>query len=241
MKKILMIVGALLLVAGLTVGLSATVFAQDNELVGELANNCKPYRGYAGKIMSLEDSIVTLERGGGWTVQITLADETKYYIIREEATAEEFAAYVTEYLGAGETVRAVARANRQDDGTIIADAIRIIPMLVAGEVTSVTESEIILETGDGQLALALTADTRYGIPGQGQVTAEQFMAYFNEANENGNVVKVVVRANKDNGTVTALGIRVIRANDAQKRMMQAMQRLRNRHLNRIMNCSGQGE
>ncbi|MFC1906105.1 hypothetical protein ACFLWJ_01305 [Chloroflexota bacterium] len=240
-KKLLIIVVVLALAVGVTLGLAGTVFAQDAELIGDLADGAKPYRGYAGKVVSLEEGVVTLERGGGWMVQITLAEETTYSIIRQEATAEEFETYVADALATDETVRVVARAERQEDGTIIADAIKIIPKLVAGEVTSVSDTELILETADGQMAIALTEETRYGIPGQGQVTAAEFAAYFNGATANGNVIKVAVRANDEDGTVTALGVKVMRANGAQKRMMRVMQRLRNGRLNGIMNRMGQAE
>jgi hypothetical protein len=240
-KKVLVIFGVLALVAGLTLGLGGTVFAQDAELIGELADGAKPYRGYAGRVVSLEEDVLTLERGGGWTVQITLAEETMYGIKREEATAEEFETYVADALAASETVRAVARAERQDDGTIVADAVKIVPKLVAGEVTSVSDIDLILETKDGELAIALAEDTRYGIPGQGQVTAEEFAAYFTGEQAEGNVVKVAVRANEEEGTVTALGVKVMRANGAKKGMMRGMQRLRNRRLNGIMNRMGQAE
>jgi len=240
-KKILIIVGVLALAVGATLGLAGTVFAQDAELIGELADGAKPYRGYAGKVVSLQDSVLTLERRGGWTVQITLTEETIYSIKRDEATAEEFEAYVADALGADETVRMVARAKRQEDGTIIADAIKIIPKLVAGEVGSVSEMELILETADGEMAIALTSETRYGIPGQGEVTAAEFMAYFTDAQAEGNVVKVAVRVNEEDGTVTALGVRVMSANGAQKRWMRGMQRLRNRRLNGIVNRMGQTE
>ena len=161
--------------------------------------------------------------------------------VRQEATVEEFETYVADALDAGQTVRAVARAERQEDGTIVADAVKIIPKLVAGEVTSASDVELILETADGQTAIALTEETRYGIPGQGQVTAEEFAAYFTDAQAEGNVVKVAVRANEEEGTVTALGVKVMRANGAKKRMMRGMQRLRNRRLNGIMNRMGQAE
>ena len=241
MKKVWIIIGVLALAVGATFGLGTTVFAQDSELLGELADGAKPYRGYAGKVVSLQDGVVTLERGGGWQVEITLTEETTYSIKSEEATAEEFGTYVADALGADETVRAVAKAERQEDGTIIAEAIKIIPKLVAGEVGSVSEVELILETADGEMAIALTENTRYGIPGQGEVTAAEFMAYFEEADANGNVVKVAVRANEEDGTVTALGVRVMRANGTQKRMMRMMQRVRNRRLNGIMNRMGQTE
>lgn len=240
-KKVLIIFGVLALVAGLTLGLAGTVFAQDAELIGELADGAKPYRGYAGRVVSLEEGVMTLERGGGWTVDVTLTEETTYGIKCEEATAEEFNTYVAEALAADETVRAVARAERQEDGTIVADAVKIIPRLVAGEVTSVSDVELILETADGQTAIALTEDTRYGIPGQGQVTAAEFAAYFTGEQAEGNVVKVAVRANEEDGTVTALGVKVMRANGAKKGMMRGMQRLRNRNVNRIMDCMGQAE
>ena len=241
MKKISIIVVALALTAGLVLGLSGTVFAQDAELIGELADGAKPYRGYAGKVVSLEDGAVILERGGGWQVEIKLTEETSYSINREEATVVEFGAYVADALAADEIVRVVTRAERQEDGTIVADAIKIIPKLVIGEVDSVAELELILETADGETAIALTEETRYGIPGQGQVTAEEFMAYFEEANANGNIVKVAVRANKEKDTVTALGVKVMRANGTQRRMMRMMQRVRNRRLNGIMNRMGQTE
>jgi len=241
-KKILIIATVLALAVGATFGLGTTVFAQDSELIGELADGAKPYRGYAGKVVSLEDGVVMLERGGGWTVKITLAEETTYGIPSVgEVTANEFATYVADALDAEETIRVVARAERQEDGTIISDAIKIIPKLVAGEVGSVSEMELILETADGETAIALTEDTRYGIPGQGEVTAAEFMGYFNEANANGNVVKVAVRANDEDGTVTAIGVKVMRANGNQRRMMRMMQRVRNRRLNGIMNRMGQSE
>lgn len=240
-KKILIIVAVLALAVGATFGLGTTVFAQDAEIIGELADGAKPYRGYAGKIVSLDENVVTLERGGGWTVQITLTEETTYSITCNEATAEEFETYVADALAAEETIRAVAKAERQEDGTIIAEAIKIIPKLVAGEVTSVSEVELILETADGEMAIALTEETRYGIPGQGQVTAEEFAAYFTDAQAEGNVVKVAVRANEEDGEVTALGVKVMRANGAQKKMMRMVQRVRNRRLNGIMNRMGQAE
>ena len=239
MKKVWIIIGVLALAVGATLGLGTTVFAQDAELIGELADGAKPYRGYAGKVVSFDEGVVTLERGGGWAVDITLTEETTYSINRNEVTAEEFETYVADAIAAEETIRAVARAEGQGDGTIIADAIKIIPKLVAGEVTSVSEVELILETADGQMAIALTEETRYGIPGQGKVTAAEFMAYFEEATDGGNVVKVAVRANEEDGMVTALGVKVVRANGAQRRMMRMMQGMRNRRLNRIMNRMGQ--
>jgi len=240
-KKVLIIATVLALAVGATFGLGTTVFAQDAELIGELADGAKPYRGYAGKVVSLDEGVVTLERGGGWQVQILLPEETTYTINREEATAEEFGTYVEDALDAEETVRAVARAERQDDGTIIAEAIKIILKLVGGEVTSVSEEELILETRDGDMAIALTSETRYGIPGQGQVTDEEFADYFTDAQAEGNVVKVAVRANEEEGTVTALGVKVMRSNGNQRRMMRMMQRVRNRRLNGIMNRMGQSE
>jgi len=238
-KKILIIIAVLALAVGATLGLAGTVFAQDAELVGELAEGAGPYRGYAGKIVSLEEGVVTLERRGGWQVEVTLTEETTYMIKRDEATAEEFGIYVADALAADETVRAVARAERQEDDTIVADAIRIVPRLVAGEVSSVSDVELILETKDGQMAITLTGGTKYGIPGQGEVTAWRFMEYFNAAQGEGNVVKVAVRVNEDDGTVTALGVRVMRANAAQRSMLRAWQRLRNRRLNGIINRMGQ--
>jgi hypothetical protein len=238
-KKILIVVSVVALVVGATLGLAGTVFAQDAELIGELANGARPYRGYAGKIVSLEEGVVTLERRGGWQVEVTLTEETTYMIKCDEATAEQFETYVTSALAGDETVRAVAKAERQEDDTIVADSIKIIPKLVAGEVSSVSDVELILETEDGQMAITLTEDTRYGIPGQGEVTAEQFMEHFNAAEGEGNVVKVAVRVNEDDGTVTALGVRVMRANGAQRRMMRAWQGLRNRRLNGIINRMGQ--
>ncbi|MFC1978836.1 hypothetical protein ACFLVP_02500 [Chloroflexota bacterium] len=241
MKKVWIIIGVLALAVGLTFGLAGTVFAQDAELIGELADGAKPYRGYAGKVVSLEDGVVALERGGGWTVEITMTEETTYSISRDEATVEEFVTYVSDALASEETIRTVARAERQEDGTIIASAIKIIPKLVAGEVGSVSEVELILETADGQMAITLTEETRYGIPGQGEVTAAEFVAYFEEADSNGNVVKVAVRANEEDGTVTALGVKVMRANGSQRRMMRMIQRVRNRRLNAVMNRMGQAE
>jgi hypothetical protein len=241
-KKILIIVTVLALAVGAIFGLGTSVFAQDAELIGELADGTKPYRGYAGKVVSLEKDVVILERHGGWTVEITLTEETTYGIPNVgEVTVEEFETYVADALAVEETIRAVARAERLEDGTIIADAIKIIPKLVVGEVGSVSEVELILETADGEMAITLTEDTRYGIPGQGEVTAVEFMDYFNEANANDNVVKVAVRANDEDGTVTALGVKVMRANGTQKRMMRMMQRVRNRRLNGIMNRMGQTE
>jgi len=240
-KKILIIATVLALVVGATFGLGTTVFAQDAELIGELADGTKPYRGYAGKVVSLDEGVVTLERGGGWQVEISLTEETTYSIKREEATAEQFETYVADALAAEEIVRAVAKAERQEDGTIIAEAIKIIHKLVGGEVTSVSEVELILETRDGEMAIALTSETRYGIPGQGEVTAAEFMDYFTEENANGNVVKVAVRANEEDGEVTALGVKVMRANGAQRRVMRMTQRVRNRRLNRIMDRMGQDE
>jgi hypothetical protein len=242
MKKILIISVTIAVAVGLVLGLTTTVFAQDGELIGELADGAKPYRGYAGRVTSLEDGVLTLERRGGWTVDINLTEDTTYGIPGTgEVTAEEFETYVTDALAAEETVRAVAKADRDEDGIITAEVVKIIPKLVVSEVTSVAELELILETADGDMAITLTEDTRYGIPGQGQVTAAEFMDYFDEATANDKVVKVAVRVNEEDGTVTALGVKVMRANGAQKRMMRGMQRLRNRRLNGIMNRMGQTE
>jgi|GEM_PF-3235957 hypothetical protein len=245
MKKTLFILATVALTVGLVLGLTTTVFAQEGELIGELAKNAKPYRGYAGKITSLEDAVLTLERRGkegGWTVDIDLTEETKYRLPGAgEVTAQEFETYVTDALAAERTIRAVTKAGKAEDGTITAEAARIIPKLVAGKVTSVADAELILETKDSAVAIALTEETRYGIPGQGQVTATEFTEYFDEATADDKVVKTAVRVNEEDGTVTALGIKVLRANGPKKKVMRFIQRLRNRRVNRIVDGMGEAK
>lgn len=234
--------GVLTLVVGLVLGLGSTVFAQDAELIGELAKNAKTYRGYVGRVTSLEDGVLTLERRSGWTVNINLTEETTYGIpVVGEVTAQEFKTYVADAIATEETIKAVAHAERQEDGTSIANAVKIIPKLVAGEVTSASDTELILETMDGQLAIALTEDTRYGIPEQEQVTAEELMAYFEDTTDNDLMVKVAVCANGEDGTVEALGVKVVSANGAQRQWMRLTQRVSNHRLNRIVNRMGQTE
>lgn len=113
---------------GLDPGLGGSVFAQQGaEQIGDLPPNEGPYVCMIGKILSLEDGVLTLETRRG-EVSLILTEDTKYGIPgRGEVTAEEFEAYVGEALANDEVVRAGVRAVEQDDGTLVALGIRVMP------------------------------------------------------------------------------------------------------------------
>ncbi|MBT3363936.1 MAG: hypothetical protein HN929_07270 [Chloroflexi bacterium] len=239
MKKLAIIIGTIAATLCLVLGLTGTVFADDTDPVNrpaaEKADGAKRYRGYAGQIASLADGVLTLEKRGGWTVDVNLTDETKYGLPGVgEITADEFATYVADGLAAEETIKAVVRADRAEDGTITAKGVRVMPKLVVGAVTSVEELELIIETRDGETAIVLNDETKYRIPGQGQVTAEEFTAYYDEAIVNEQAVKVAVRATEDEGVLTAKAVKVIKGKRGQKRALKIIERQRNRRANRAV-------
>ena len=235
MKKVVAIVGILALAGGLVIGLGGSVFAQDGaEQIGDPApeeNPCMSMncRGIIGTVISLEDGVLTLETRRG-EVSVFLAEDTKYGIpVIGEVTAEEFAAYVDDALVNDDVVEVGVRAVKEDDDTLIALRVLILPIRVIGEVISLEDGLLTVETRDGEASVTLADDAMYGIPGTGQVTAEEFAAYIEEALADGKVVKVAVRATEaDDDSLVALGARVI--NRQRIRRMRMSPRMRLRHM-----------
>jgi hypothetical protein len=146
-------------------------------------------RGLRGAtITAIDATTVTVESEGGWTLTVTVTDETTLLRAGDAISLAD--------LEVGD--RVVVRAVRQDDGTVTAGAIHVILPRVTGRVTETAASSITIQRRDGTtMSIVVDAETTIRVRGVADPTTVDISV---------GMVVVAIGTENDDGSLQALAI-----------------------------------